>query len=115
MGAASTPATPARATPEPYVSVTMRGTLTPKACTSAGFSVAARRYEPSLVRSMTYQVARHRPSEKTMTQAVEPPDHGPLEYYAEKSDDNRREDERPPVAEPGPLEEEVRHEGPHHV
>ena len=46
-----------------------------------------------------------------MIEVVEPPDHGPLQHHAEKSDDNRREDERPPVTEPGPLEEEVRDEG----
>jgi hypothetical protein len=46
----------------------MRGTLIPNACTSVGFSVAARRYEPSFVRSITYQVARHTASEKTTTQ-----------------------------------------------
>jgi hypothetical protein len=47
----------------------MRGTLMPKACTSAGFSVAARRYDPSLVRSMTNQVERHTMSEATITHA----------------------------------------------
>ena len=47
----------------------MRGTLMPKACTSCGFSVAARRYEPSLVRSITYQVLRHTTSDATMIQA----------------------------------------------
>ncbi len=41
MGAASTPATAASATPSPYVSVMSLGTLMPKACTSVGFSVAA--------------------------------------------------------------------------
>jgi len=33
----------------------MRGTFTPKACTSVGFSVAARRYAPSLVRPVVGQ------------------------------------------------------------
>ena len=47
----------------------MRGTLTPNACTSVGFSVAARRYAPSFVRSITYQVARQTTSEATITQA----------------------------------------------
>ena len=42
-GAASTPPIAARATPKPKVSVTISGTLTPKACTSIGFSVPARR------------------------------------------------------------------------
>ncbi len=46
----------------------MRGTLTPKDCTMAGFSVAARRYEPSLVRSITNHVPKHTRSEDTMTQ-----------------------------------------------
>ena len=47
----------------------MRGTLMPNACTSAGFSVAARRYEPSLVFSITNQVPRQTTSEATITQA----------------------------------------------
>ncbi len=47
----------------------MRGTLMPKARTSSGFSVAARRYEPSLVFSITNQVLRQTTSEKTITQA----------------------------------------------
>jgi hypothetical protein len=41
--AAITPASPASPTPNPKVSVIIRGTLMPKACTSCGFSVAARR------------------------------------------------------------------------
>src|SRR5205807_3445472 len=46
----------------------MRGTLMPKACTSAGFSVAARRYEPSLVFSITNQVPTQTAAEATITQ-----------------------------------------------
>ena len=47
----------------------MRGTLMPKARTKVGFSVAARRYEPSRVRSMANQVERQIVSEKAITQA----------------------------------------------
>ena len=47
----------------------IRGTLIPNACTSARFSVAARRYEPSFVRSITYQVAPQITSEATITHA----------------------------------------------
>ena len=47
----------------------MRGTLMPNACTSDGFSVAARKYEPSLVRSITYQVPKHTITEATITHA----------------------------------------------
>ncbi len=47
----------------------IRGTLIPNARTRAGFSVAARRYDPSLAHSITYQVARQTPTEKTITQA----------------------------------------------
>ena len=47
----------------------MRGTLMPKACTSVGFSVAARRYEPRRVRSTTYHVPRQTASEKPITHA----------------------------------------------
>ena len=47
----------------------MRGTLTPNACTSDGFSVAARRYAPSLVRSITNQVAKQIASEAKITHA----------------------------------------------
>src|SRR6185437_1721956 len=43
IGAAITPANAASATPNPYVNVIMRGTLMPKARTSVGFSVAARK------------------------------------------------------------------------
>ncbi len=43
IGAASTPANAARATPKPKVRLTSTGTLMPKASTSLGFSVAARR------------------------------------------------------------------------
>ena len=50
-----------------------------------------------------------------VVEVIQPPDHGPLEHHPEQADDDRRKDERPPVAEPGPLEEEVRHEGAHHV
>ena len=46
----------------------MRGTLMPKARTSTGFSVAARKYEPSRVRSIANQVARHTASDSTITQ-----------------------------------------------
>ncbi|MNL85733.1 hypothetical protein D3C87_2141530 [compost metagenome] len=43
IGAASTPAKPASATPKPNVNVTINGTLMPNASTSFGFSVPARR------------------------------------------------------------------------
>ena len=46
-----------------------RGTLMPKACTSFGFSVPARRYEPSRVRSITYQVPTQTISEANTTKA----------------------------------------------
>ena len=46
----------------------MRGTLTPKACTSPGFSVAARRRAPSWVFSISSQVNRHMPPAATTTQ-----------------------------------------------
>ena len=41
----------------------------PKACTSGGFSVAARSVAPSRVRSITNQVVKQTTSEATMTQA----------------------------------------------
>ncbi len=46
----------------------IRGTLTPKACTSPGFSVAARSLAPTEVFSMTSQVARHIDEATTTTQ-----------------------------------------------
>ena len=46
----------------------MRGTLTPKACTSPGVSVAARRREPSEVFSMMIQVLKHTMAAATTTQ-----------------------------------------------
>src|SRR4028118_1758538 len=69
--AARTPASPASATPKPKVRVTRSGTFTPKAWVRPGFSVAARRYAPSLVRSITNQVAKHTTRETPITQARE--------------------------------------------
>src|ERR1700737_690394 len=63
----STPASAARPTPSPEVSVIIRGTLMPKARTSVGFSVAARRLAPSRVFSIRYQVAMHPTSGNTPT------------------------------------------------
>src|SRR5262245_34768020 len=67
-GAARTPAKAASATPRPYVNVTSRGTLIPNVCTSTGFSTPARRYAPSRVRSIAYQMTRHTTTDTTMTQ-----------------------------------------------
>ncbi len=47
----------------------MRGTFTPKASTSLGFSVPARSSAPRRVRSITNQVARQTTTEATTTQA----------------------------------------------
>ena len=46
----------------------MTGTLMPNVRTTAGFSVAARRYEPSCVFSMISQIAMQTKSEKKTTQ-----------------------------------------------
>ena len=46
---------------------------------------------------------------------VEPLEERALEHDADEADHDRREEERPPVAEARPLQEEVRHEGAHHV
>src|SRR5947199_57209 len=62
IGAASTPANAASATPKPYVSVIISGTLMPNACTRRGFSVPARKDD------------------------------------ADEADDQRRENQRRPVA-----------------
>ena len=45
------------------------GTLTPKACSSGAFSVAARSLEPSRVRSMTNQVLKHTTTDTRITHA----------------------------------------------
>ena len=49
--------------------VISRGTLIPNACTRSGFSVAARRYEPIRVRSVTNQVSAQSSTETSTTQA----------------------------------------------
>src|SRR3569832_2323036 len=66
-GADSTPASAASAVPAPYVSVTITGTLIPNACTSLGFSVAARSVAPSDVRSITNHVVKQTTSDAAIT------------------------------------------------
>ncbi|MDT4884463.1 hypothetical protein FQZ97_1206080 [compost metagenome] len=51
------------------MSITIRGTFTPKDSTSFGFSVPARSKAPRLVRSITNQVAPHATSDAATTQA----------------------------------------------
>ena len=46
----------------------MRGTLTPNACTSGAFSVAARSVAPSGVLSISSQVTKHTTTAATTTQ-----------------------------------------------
>ena len=50
-----------------------------------------------------------------MVELVEPLQKQPLDDDAGDADDERRDDERPPVAEPGILQQEERGEGAHHV
>ena len=50
-----------------------------------------------------------------VVELVEPLEHRPLEHDAEQPDHERRQEQRPPVAEPGVLQQELGDEGAHHV
>ena len=67
VGAASTPASAAMATPKPKVSVTKRRVLMPSARTSTGFSVAARIRAPVMLRSTNHQISPHTITDTTIT------------------------------------------------
>jgi hypothetical protein len=70
VGAASTPASAATATPKPNVTVTSRRTSIPSARAITGFSVAARMRAPTAVRSITNHVAAHSTSATTITNSL---------------------------------------------
>ena len=69
MGAARTPASPARVAPKPNTAVTQSETSIPNARVMVGFSVQARTTAPTRVRSTTNQVSAQTMTDTTMAKS----------------------------------------------
>ncbi|MHC2437490.1 hypothetical protein ACVMB0_004865 [Bradyrhizobium sp. USDA 4451] len=50
-----------------------------------------------------------------MVEPGQPLQHGALEDHAEDADHDGGDDQRPPVVDAAQIEQEIRHEGAHHV